>query len=488
MSKKRKAGQGTVRKRKDGRWEGRIVIGYNEKNLPITKNVLAKTKKECLEKLEELKAENIQKTNTEIKSDSLFGEWIDFWYQNYAKMGLRESSQEGYESRIYKHIIPNLGHIPLNKLTQNDFKQFYAKEKQSGRLQYTEFFGEGLSDRMIRAIHGNCRSALQKAVEIGLIAENPTVGCKIPPKKTREMQVLDPDEMQRLLIQAKYEGFFEIIALALMTGMRRGEICGLQWDDINFETRELTIKRQVSIVRGKLAISEPKTPSSLRTFVLPESLINALAELKKNATSEWVFESPVKKGMPRDPNAVYKMTQKILERAGCKKVRFHDLRHTFATTALANGMKIKQLSAMIGHISTATTLDIYLHSTIEMKKQVPKKIEQSFGKNERISETLESEGTPNTLETEKTKFEPKMGKYRKPGTGCISQINDNLFEGRYSPRLPNGKRISRNIYAHTREECEEKLAEMIKEMKAEINELREQLQKEQDMDDMQLTM
>ena len=141
-------------------------------------------------------------------------------------------------------------------------------------------------------------------------------------------------------------------------------------------------------------------------------------------------------------------------------------------------MKIKQLSAMIGHISTATTLDIYLHSTIEMKKQVPKKIEQSFGKNERISETLESEGTPNTLETEKTKFEPKMGKYRKPGTGCISQINDNLFEGRYSPRLPNGKRISRNIYAHTREECKKKLSEMIKEVKMEIQEEREKIKTE----------
>ncbi len=93
-----------------------------------------------------------------------------------------------------------------------------------------------------------------------------------------DMQVLDTEEMQRLLIQAKYEGYFEIIALALLTGMRRGEICGLQWDDINFETKELTIKRQVTIARGKVAVSEPKTPSSLRTFKLADSLVNMLLE------------------------------------------------------------------------------------------------------------------------------------------------------------------------------------------------------------------
>ena len=480
MNKRRKAGQGTLRKRKDGRWEGRIVLGYNEDNLPITKNVLAKTKKECQEKLKKLKEENSSTENIQFKAESLFGEWMDFWYQNYAKIGLRESTQESYECRVYGHIIPNLGHIPLNKLTQNDFKQFYAKEKKSGRLQYSEVFGEGLSDRMIRSIHANCRSALQKAVEIGLIIENPTIGCKIPPKKAKEMQVLDTEEMQRLLIQAKYEGYFEIIALALLTGMRRGEICGLQWDDINFETKELTIKRQVTIARGKVAVSEPKTPSSLRTFKLPDSLVNMLLELKKSATSEWVFESPVKKGMPRDPHAVYRKTQTMLERAQCKKIRFHDLRHTFATTALANGMKVKQLSAMIGHISTATTLDIYLHSTPEMQKQVPKRIEQSFGKNEADTERVEQEAKDDKGKVQSAKFEPNSGKYRKMGTGCISKINDNLYEGRYSPRLPNGKRMTRNIYAHTREECEEKLAEMIVEVKAEIKELREQLQKEKE--------
>jgi hypothetical protein len=173
--------------------------------------------------------------------------------------------------------------------------------------------------------------------------------------------------------------------------------------------------------------------------------------------------------------------QQILERAGCKKVRFHDLRHTFATTALANGMDVKTLSTMIGHVSAQTTLDIYSHSTEEMKRNAAKKIERTIGRNESIK--AEDEKTPDqaSKKPEMAKFEPTKGKYRKPGTGCITKINDNLYEGRYSPRLPNGKRLSRNIYAKTREECETLLAELIKEMKAEIQAEREQIKQEQSM-------
>ncbi len=115
-----------------------------------------------------------------------------------------------------------------------------------------------------------------------------------------------------------------------------------------------------------------------------------------------------------------------------------------------------------------------------MQKQVPKKIEQSFGKNEADTERVKQETIADKPMVQSTKFEASSGKYRKMGTGCISKINNNLYEGRYSPRLPNGKRMTRNIYAHTREECEEKLAEMIVEVKAEIKEIREQLQKEKE--------
>ena len=475
MSKKRKKGAGTLRKRADGRWEARVVVGYDEKGQPITKNVTALEKTKCLEKLEKLKAEiNLIQRDT-VKSDMPFGEWIDFWYRQYLQMSLRKSTQASYENNIYNHVIPEIGSIKLNKLTQNDLQQFYARAKNGGRLQYKEFHGDGLSDRTVRSIHAICRKALEKAVSENLITVNPAIGCKLPPKKSREMQVLTPEEMQRFLIQAKYEGYFEMLLLELTTGMRRGELLALQWDDLNLDTGELNICRQVYHVKGSMQITEPKTKSSIRTIILPKVVLNVLAEYKKSVNSRWLFPSPMIEDMPRNPQSVYKKFKSILERSGCKNIRFHDLRHTFATTALANGMDVKTLSSIIGHVSSQTTLDIYLHSTHEMQKQAATKIEQGIGKNEGVS--AEDKQTPDqdTNEPCKPKFEAVQGKIRKAGTGCLYQINENLWEGSYSPKLANGKRKKFTVYAKTREECEVLLAEMIPKIKAEIAEAKAKL-------------
>ena len=209
MAGKRKRGSGTLRQRKDGRWEGRIVIGYDEKGLPKTKNVLAKTKRECQEKLKQL-IETVGGSKSEkIRPEMPFGEWLDFWYQNYSKPKIRPTTQACYEGKIYQHIIPELGKIPLNQLTQKDLQQFYARLKKGGRLICTEQFGEGLSDTMVRGCHATCRSALEKAVQEGLLRTNPAIGCKLPPKRGREMQVLNREELQRFLIQAQAEGCYD---------------------------------------------------------------------------------------------------------------------------------------------------------------------------------------------------------------------------------------------------------------------------------------
>ena len=222
MSRKRKNGDGTVRQRSDGRWEGRYVIGYDDIGYPKTKNVLAKTKRECVEKLEKLKEELGGIKSDKVKPDMPFGDWMVYWYENHAKPKIRLTTQEGYWSRIRLHINPELGHIPLNKLTQNDLQQFYGRLKKNGRKIRAEIYGEGLSDRMVRMCHATCRSALEKAKQDGLIRTNPAIGCKLPPKKAREMQVLDRDELQRFLIQAQAEGYYELFLLDLATGLRRG--------------------------------------------------------------------------------------------------------------------------------------------------------------------------------------------------------------------------------------------------------------------------
>lgn len=479
--RKRKFGEGSLFQRKDGRWEGRVVVDYKENGNPITKNCTAKTKAECQAKLEKLKQEVahiVGRTPRKAKPNMPFGDWIDLWYQTYCKPTIRPTTQAGYEKRIYLHIIPEIGKIPLDRLTQTDLQQFYARIKKTGRLQYVEKFGSGLSDRMVRAVHASCRSALERAVKDKLIPKNPAIGCKLPPKKAREMQILCKDELRRFLLQAKEDGFYELFLLDLATGMRRGELLGLQWGDLNFKTGELHIHRQVYCVNGKLTISKPKTKSSNRVIILPRSVVGVLAAYKKTVKSRWMFPSPVIEDQPRNPSTIYKRMQITLERAGCKKVRFHDLRHTFATMALENGMDVKTLSATIGHVSATTTLDIYSHRTMEMELKAAESIERGIGKNEptRIK-------TPESTPAEAPKgvnepFSPYKGKIRKSGTGCVTMINDHLYEGRFTPTNADGKRVSCNIYAKTREECEEKLAALIIQKRAEIKAEKEKRMKE----------
>ena len=272
-----------------------------------------------------------------------------------------------------------------------------------------------------------------------------------------------------------------IIDMLASTGMRVGEMVLLNREDIDFnerecvvfgkgDTGELNICRQVYHVKGSMQITEPKTKSSIRTIILPKVILNVLAEYKKTVNSRWLFPSPMIEDMPRNPQSVYKKFKSVLERSGCKNIRFHDLRHTFATTALANGMDVKTLSSIIGHVSSQTTLDIYLHSTQEMRRQAAKKIDSGIGKNDGVS--TEDEQTPDqdTNEPCKPKFEAVQGKIRKAGTGCLYQVSENLWEGSYFPRLADGKRKKFNVYAKTREECEVLLAEMIPKVKAEIAE------------------
>lgn len=209
-----------------------------------------------------------------------------------------------------------------------------------------------------------------------------------------------------------------------------------------------------------------RTKSSIRSIVLPPAVLEVLRLHLENAINRWLFPSPVKDGATLDPAAVRKRLELIFDHAQCKRVRFHDLRHTFATNALAGGMDVKTLSTIIGHVSTATTLDIYTHSTEEMQHEAAQRIDVGLGNPVTEQPTIVAKTSP------ATEFQPYKGKIRKSGTGCVSQINDHLWEGRYSPKWIDGKRKICTTYTKTEEECEEQLAALITETKAELAKLR----------------
>ena len=381
MARKRKNGEGTVRLRKDGRWEGRIVIGYDENGLPKTKNVLAKTKGECIEKLKALKNSITPDTPIKLKADMPFGEWLDYWYETYCKPNARPATQRTYEGYIRLYLHPRLGSIPLNKVTTSDIQQMCTWMMTEARVDQKNG-DSGLSDSQVINCYSLCDRVLEKAMAEKLIVRNPAKGCKLPPNRPNEMKVLSREDMQKVLIQAKEENYYELFLLEFATGLRLGELMALQWDDVNLVTGELRINKQVNLVGSKLVISEPKTKAAVRTLILPPSVRKVLAEYKTRVNSRWLFPSPKKDDLPIIPSAVSRRLHTLLEHAGCEQVRFHDLRHTFATNALARGMDIKTLSTILGHVSSATTLNTYSHVTDEMRQRAAVKIDQGIAKAE----------------------------------------------------------------------------------------------------------
>ena len=447
-----------------------MVIGYDDKGLPKTKNVLAKTKSECVEKLKTLKDALAPPAPPRTRADMPFGDWMEHWYETHSRPAARPGTRRIYEGYLRLYIRPGLGHIPLNRLTAKDMQQFFVWLKTEGRADQSD--GEtGLADSQLRNIHSLCWRALEKAVSGNLIPQNPASGCKLPPARKGEMNLLSREAMQKLLIQAKEEKYYELFLLEFATGLRLGELTVLQWEDLNLTTGELRISKQAVVIGSEVVVTEPKTKAAVRTLLLPPKVLEVFREYRERNVSRWLFPTPKKENSPLLPSVVRQRLHRLLDHAGCERMRFHDLRHTFATLALESGKDVKTLSAMLGHVSAATTLDIYTHITDDMRLTAAANIDRSIGKavpQEDASEPGQETAPATAEKPSMTDFKPYVGRKRRSGTGCVSEINDHLFEGRYSPKWPDGKKHARNVYAHTREECEEKLKLLIAEMKAEI--------------------
>ena len=185
------------------------------------------------------------------------------------------------------------------------------------------------------------------------------------------MQTLPVEQLTSFLREAKDSGVFALYYIDLTTGLRRGELLGLKWSDIDLEKGDLRVQRQIGRIDGKIIEMPLKTKNAYRTLPLSADAIDVLMQQRrKTGNSEWVFPSPT--GGPMSPDSVLHMLHRVLKRAGLPKVRFHDLRHTFATLALQNGVGIKTVSGMLGHFSADFTLDTYAHVTTSAKREAAK--------------------------------------------------------------------------------------------------------------------
>ena len=207
-------------------------------------------------------------------------------------------------------------------------------------------------------------SAYNLAIEQKLVTRNPTQGCALPKIEHKEMKTLTADQLSAFFQEAKDSGVYELYYLDLATGLRRGELLGLKWADVDFEHSTVKVQRAISRQNGKVVEAPLKTKNAYRTLPLSADAIDVLkAQKRKAGSSEWVFPSP--SGGMMTPDSVLHMLQRVLKRAGLPRIRFHDLRHTFATMALQNGVDVKTVSSMLGHYSAGFTLDTYAHVTTD---------------------------------------------------------------------------------------------------------------------------
>ena len=287
MAKKRANGEGNIRKRKDGRWEGRYTAGHDpETGKAIYKNVLGRTQAEAKAKLKAAIEETKVLDVTKVGKYTV-GTWMDEWFENYAKVKVRPSSHQTYRGYIDNHIKPNIGKIQLEKLTSLELQKLYKKLLTSGRIDRIEskHQAKGLSPKTVRNIHQIITSAMKLAKEQKIIASDPTEGCALPKLEHREMKTLPIEQLTSFLREARDSGVFEMYYVELATGLRRGQLLGLKWEDIDFEHDNLQVKRQIARINDEIVKAHPKSKNAYRTLPHAEDTIQVLKQQRKKTVS-----------------------------------------------------------------------------------------------------------------------------------------------------------------------------------------------------------
>ena len=330
MAKRRPSGDGMVRKREDGRWEGRIVVGHKKNGTPIFQHAYAHTQKELTEKLHQ----NIERyQDVELTEDSrmTLSEWLDRWLTDYKENTVRPGTLAGYRSCIENYIKPQLGGKQVSLVTSQDVQKLYRRLKENGRVREHPRFGSALSDTTINRLHAIFHQAMEDALHAHIIAKNPTVGATVPKASHAQKRVLTDKELDTFLDAVREDKIWgDFFYVELTTGLRRGEICGLMWQDFDARNGVLQVRRTLHNRKlGVDMLGKTKTRSGERTIVLPRSTAEILRRRKENAITQWIFPDPVRPELPLSPNCAYTHMKAILHKAGLPDIRFHDLRHPY---------------------------------------------------------------------------------------------------------------------------------------------------------------
>ena len=369
MGKRRPSGDGMVRKREDGRWEGRIVVGHKGNGDSIFRYIYADTQKELTTKLRQ-NIDAFQGVELTEQSKMTLAQWLDEWLEKHMTGTVRPGTLEGYRKDMDNHVKPYLGEKLLIKLTSDDLRELYQLLLERGRKLPRQNCGPGLAPATVRGIHATLHHALKTAVDEGLIPFNPAEKVTPPSVPNTPKRVLTHDQLEKFLCAIRFDPIWhDFFYTELTTGLRRGELCGLTWEDFDGEAGTLKVRRTIHVRKGgELEAGDTKTYAGQRTILLPHSTAQLLRERKQSALTQWIFPDPLRPERPVNPSSAYRRLKELLKQAGLPSLRFHDLRHTFATHALASGVDAKTLSRILGHTKASFTLDTYTHVTGDMHR------------------------------------------------------------------------------------------------------------------------
>lgn len=351
--------------RQDGRWEGRIPKGKNESGTYRYQYVFGHSREAVEEKITEIYRQE-QSSDCSKSISELFQEWV----QNN-KHRVKESTLANYLMKAEKHILPKFGSNSATTIRDKDIVGFIDSKLASG-----------LSNRYVSDIIVLMKSIFKYAVRVYRIF-NPMDGIFLPKKKKAEITLLDDNEQQELqqYIADNQNLTTMGIALSMSTGIRIGELCALQWRDIDLEKRILTVRKTMQriqyksdIAKTKLIITEPKSESSRRDIPIPDCMMNLLKKSKSNADN-YILSGT---GNPVEPRTMQYRFAKILKNVNLPSVHFHSLRHIFASNCIKWGFDVKALSELLGHSSVEITLNLYVHSSFEQKRTYMKQVSMNF--------------------------------------------------------------------------------------------------------------
>jgi integrase len=367
VSKKRGNGEGSITKRKDGRWMARFTV-HTAKG-PKRRHIYGRTRQEVATKL--AKAMTDRDGGIELDPSSVtVNEYLQRWLNDSVKGSVRPITFESYERLVRVHVVPALGRVKLKALSPAHLQGLYRDRLDAG-----------LSPSTVQRVHAVIHRALKQALRWGLVSRNVSEAANPPKAQRKEIRPLTPEQVRTLLRTAQGDRLGALYALAITTGLRQGELFGLRWEDVDLEAGRLSVRQTLTTPKGGRRLGPPKRSKSRRSVKLTAGAVKALRDHRERQLEEreklaelwqdhdFVFTTQV--GTPLNRHNFFRRCYKpLLEEAGLpRSIRFHDLRHTCATLLLSKNVNPKIVQELLGHANISQTMDTYSHMLPDMQER-----------------------------------------------------------------------------------------------------------------------